>query len=63
VVRHRVARRIRHVAANHLDSLPTGSLLVLRALPQAADAHSSTLENEISSAVKTLTTSVKSTHA
>lgn len=33
VVRHSVARKIRHIIAEHLSSLPTGSLLVIRALP------------------------------
>jgi ribonuclease P protein component len=33
VVRHRVARQIRHALSDHLSQLPTGSLVVIRALP------------------------------
>ena len=32
VKRHRLARKIRHAVAPHIASLPTGSLLVIRAL-------------------------------
>ena len=35
VVRHSVARKIRHSISANLTTLPTGSLLVLRALPTA----------------------------
>jgi len=35
VARHNVARKIRHIIAANLTSLPTGSLLVIRALPAA----------------------------
>jgi ribonuclease P protein component len=38
VVRNRVKRRLRHLAAGYLQSLPPGSLLVLRAKPPAATA-------------------------
>jgi len=33
VVRHNVARKIRHLVAANLTSLPAGSLFVIRALP------------------------------
>jgi len=33
VVRHNVARKIRHIVAANLTSLPAGSLFVIRALP------------------------------
>jgi len=33
VVRHSVARKIRHLVAANLTSLPAGSLFVIRALP------------------------------
>lgn len=36
VVRHRVARQIRHAVAAHLDRFPAGSTWVIRALPGAA---------------------------
>jgi ribonuclease P protein component len=38
VVRHNVARKIRHLIAANLNSLPSGSLLVIRALPAASTA-------------------------
>ena len=37
VVRNRVRRRLRHLVRDRLASLPAGSLLVVRALPGAAD--------------------------
>jgi ribonuclease P protein component len=40
VVRHRVARRLRHLLRDRVDRLPTGALLVVRALPAAATASS-----------------------
>jgi ribonuclease P protein component len=43
VVRHSVARKIRHSIAANLSSLPTGSLFVIRALPAATSAE---LQNE-----------------
>lgn len=47
MTRKRVARRLRHVARNHVDQLPTGSLTVVRALPSSADAVSSELERDL----------------
>jgi ribonuclease P protein component len=46
VVRHNVARKIRHIVAANLGSLPTGSLFVIRALPasNAADLKSEATE-------------------
>ena len=38
VVRNRVKRRLRHLVREHLDRLPRSSVLVIRALPAAADA-------------------------
>ena len=38
VVRHRVARKIRHIIAENLTTLPTGSLFVIRALPASNGA-------------------------
>ncbi len=43
VVRHRVARRLRHLVAPRLAVLPPGSRLVVRALPAAAAASSAEL--------------------
>jgi len=46
VVRHSVARKIRHLVAANLTSLPAGSLFVIRALPTSnvADLKSETNE-------------------
>jgi len=49
VTRHAVSRRLRHVAREHLAELPTGSRIVLRALPSAATATSAQLEGELAS--------------
>ena len=38
VIRHRVARKIRHCIQHHYESLPTGSLLVIRGLNKSAGA-------------------------
>lgn len=38
VTRNTVRRRLRHVVRDRLAALPTGALLVVRALPAAADA-------------------------
>jgi ribonuclease P protein component len=47
VVRNRVRRRLRHLARGYLDSLPGGSLLVLRAHPRAATASQADLAAEL----------------
>ena len=36
VTRNRVKRRLRHLAADHLDRTPSGTAVVVRALPPAA---------------------------
>lgn len=38
VVRNRVKRRLRHLAREHVSTLPGAAVLVVRALPAAADA-------------------------
>jgi ribonuclease P protein component len=43
VVRNRVKRRLRHLAREHVSSLPGSAVLVVRALPAAADAGSGEL--------------------
>ncbi|MCW0214104.1 MAG: ribonuclease P protein component [Pseudonocardia sp.] len=53
VVRHRVARRLRHLVAPRLADLPAGALLVVRALPPAADATSAELGEDLDSALRT----------
>jgi ribonuclease P protein component len=53
VVRHSVARKIRHIIAENLTSLPNGSLLVIRALPTSKNAELKTdLTELISKLVK-----------
>lgn len=47
VTRNRVRRRLRHLAAGYLRSLPDGSLLVLRANPAAATASQADLAAEL----------------
>jgi ribonuclease P protein component len=54
VVRHRVARRLRHVVRDRLTGLPPGSRLVVRALPAAAEAPSSVLAADLDSALASL---------
>jgi len=38
VTRNRVRRRLRHLATQHLDRLPPGARVVVRALPRSAEA-------------------------
>jgi ribonuclease P protein component len=47
VVRHRVSRRLRHLLAPRMDALPTGAMLVVRALPPAAGATSAELGHDL----------------
>jgi ribonuclease P protein component len=54
VVRHRVARKLRHVLRERLDQVPPGSRLVVRALPKSATANSARLAADIDRALRTL---------
>lgn len=54
VVRHRVQRRLRHVLRDRLGALPSGTLLVVRALPPAAGASSAELAADLDSALRRL---------
>lgn len=47
VVRNRVRRRLRHLARERLSSLPGSAVLVVRALPAAADASSTALGQDL----------------
>ena len=47
VHRTRVKRRLRHLAREHLASLPGSAVLVVRALPPAADASSAELGRDL----------------
>jgi ribonuclease P protein component len=51
VVRHRVARRLRAQLATRVPALPSGSGLVIRALPSAATATSERIGAELDSAL------------
>lgn len=51
VVRHRVSRRLRGRLFGRLDSLPTGSGVVVRALPEAAQATSARLGTDLDAAL------------
>jgi ribonuclease P protein component len=51
VVRHRVARRLRHVAREQVGRLPNGSLVVVRATPRAASASSAELAADLARAL------------
>jgi ribonuclease P protein component len=54
VIRHKVLRRLRHLARGYLESLPGGSLLVLRAHPRAATACQADLAAELDLVLSTL---------
>jgi ribonuclease P protein component len=54
VVRHRVARRLRHLVSARLGTMPPGSSLVVRALPSAATASSAELGADLDAALRKL---------
>ena len=54
VKRNRVARRLRHLMREHLGRLPTGSRLVIRALPSAVSASHANLRRDLDSALDKL---------
>ncbi|MBP2704678.1 ribonuclease P protein component [Microbispora sp. RL4-1S] len=54
VVRNRVKRRLRHLMRSRVESLPRGSLLVVRANPPAASARSEHLAAELDVALDRL---------
>jgi ribonuclease P protein component len=54
VVRNRVRRRLRAAVREYLSSLPGGSLLVVRAHPQAATAHQADLAAQLDLVLSTL---------
>ncbi len=51
VQRHRVARRLRHVARNLLEELDPADRVVIRALPSSRHAISARLEQELRTAL------------
>jgi ribonuclease P protein component len=52
VVRNRVKRRLRHLMRLHVDRLPAGCRVVVRALPPAADAPAATLEADLEASLQ-----------
>ena len=52
VQRHRVARRLRHVARTVIDELDPGDRVVIRALPGSRTAISARLEQELRTALR-----------
>lgn len=52
VERHRVARRLRHVARTILDELEQSDRVVIRALPSSRTASSARLEQELRRCVR-----------
>jgi ribonuclease P protein component len=54
VVRNKVRRRLRHLTRSYLESLPEGSLLVLRATPRAAAARQADLAADLDLVIGTL---------
>lgn len=52
VVRKRVTRRLRHLTLPHLQALPPGTDVVVRALPEAAQASGADLSRDLSSAMR-----------
>lgn len=55
VIRNRVKRRLRHLAREQLGSLPGSALLVVRALPAAAEASYDELRADLASAMARVT--------
>src|SRR5690606_7844822 len=54
VVRHRTTRRLRHLMRDRIPALPAGTLVVVRALPPAANASSRELGADLDSALRKL---------
>ena len=54
VVRNRVRRRLRHLLAHRIEHLPTGTLLVVRATPDAAAASHAELGTALDQALRRL---------
>ncbi len=54
VIRHRVARRLRHICAGVADDLPDSVDVVIRALPGAASVSSAELDRQLRSALHKL---------
>ena len=55
VTRNRVKRRLRELVRVHREGLPTGSLLVVRALPPSAGASYSELQSDLARCLSRVT--------
>jgi len=51
VERNRVKRRLRHLMRSHVDRLPAGCRVVVRALPPAGQATGATLDADLEAAL------------
>jgi len=51
VVRNRVKRQLRHLMRSHVERLPAGCRVVVRALPSASDASAASLDAELQAAL------------
>jgi ribonuclease P protein component len=60
VVRHRLSRKVRHAVAPIISTLPTSSLLVIRALKQDGDKNITTEISELISKLSTKSAKVAS---
>ena len=56
VVRNKVKRRLRHLAAQRLDRLPAGGVLIVRAQPPAATATAAALAADLDTCLAKVTT-------
>jgi ribonuclease P protein component len=56
VTRNRVKRRLRHLMRARVEALPSSSLVVVRALPPAADASYRDLEAELDRCLQRVST-------
>ncbi|MFC4603823.1 ribonuclease P protein component [Rhodococcus kronopolitis] len=54
VIRHRVARRLRHICVGLVREVPEGTHVVIRALPGAATATSEDLDRQLRSGLRKL---------
>lgn len=63
VVRHRVARRLRHLLAPRLSALPDGARLVVRARPGAGSVGSDVLGQDLDDALSRAGRSARTTRA
>ena len=55
VVRNRVQRRLRHLAREHVSTLPGSAVLVVRALPPAATASGAELADDLARCLRRVT--------